>query len=68
MTETEQAKELLKTITGFVDWDCGWGSREGCEGQCVFGKKIYPGGFSVCRILQDVQRVLKTSEKGDNHE
>ena len=61
MDEKQQAKQLLESLTLFVDWDCGWQSREGCDGKCVFGKKTNAGGFSICNILQHIERVLRKS-------
>jgi len=61
MDEKQQVKQLLESLKLFVDWDCGWGSRKGCDGECVFGKKTNAGGFSICNILQRIEVMLKKS-------
>lgn len=60
MDDKDQAKDLLKVIQDFVDWDCTWTADGDC-GECVFSARPREKGNTICYSLQLIHRALETA-------
>jgi len=65
VSEKEKAVELLKALTSYVEWDCIWESIEGCNGKCIFSKKVKIGNNSICSAIREIQRELRDCMGGE---